>query len=79
MEVRRGILLERLKLDRLPGCVLIGDLSIMNVYTGISSHSVKCSCYICEGVATLVSGLLRTFGNLITKAIWQLEQVGNHY
>ena len=61
------ILLERLQLENLPGCVLVGDLSIVNVYTGISSHSGKCSCYICEGVASLVSGSLRTFGNLASR------------
>ena len=57
-------LLERLQLHQLPGLVLVGDLSITNVYLGISKHGGKYACYICEGPSTLKSGKLRTFGSL---------------
>ena len=57
-------LLERLQLHQLPGLVLVGDLSITNVYLGISKHGGKYVCYICEGPSTLKSGKLRTFGSL---------------
>ena len=58
------LLLERLKLEKLPGLVLVGDLSIVNVYSGISGHGGKFACYVCEGESTLQPGTPRTFENL---------------
>jgi hypothetical protein len=57
-------ILERLKLHKLPGLILVEDLCITNVYTGISKHGGKHSCHICEGTTILESGVLRTFGSL---------------
>ena len=61
-------IMERLKLHELPGLLLVGNLSIVNVLLGISKHGRKFSCYICEGPSTLESGALRTFGSLYN---WQ--------
>ena len=57
-------LLERLQLERLPGLIMVGDLCITNVYTGISKHGGKFACHLCEGESTTESGKLRTFGSL---------------
>ena len=57
-------ILEKLKLHLLPGLVLVGDLCITNVYTGISKHGGKYACYVCEGECTLKCGKLRTFASL---------------
>ena len=57
-------LLERLQLHLIPGLVLVGDLSVTNLYTGISKHGGKYACYQCEGSCTTVSGVLRTFRSL---------------
>ena len=57
-------LLEKLKLHCLPGLVLVGDLSVMNVYFGLSKHGGKYACYVCDGCSNLKSGKLRTFGSL---------------
>ena len=61
------LLLERLQLQRISGLVLVGDLSIVNVYIGISSHSGKYACYICEGESTLEAGTACTFRNLASR------------
>ena len=58
------LLLESLELEKLPGLVLVGDLSIVNVYSGISGHGGKFACYVCKGESTLEPGTPRTFGNL---------------
>ena len=42
-------LLEKLDIQNLPGLVLVGDLSITNIYLEISKHGGKFACYICEG------------------------------
>ena len=57
-------LLEKLDIQNLPGLVLVGDLSITNIYLGISKHSGKFACYVCEGPCGVESGTLRTFGSL---------------
>ena len=57
-------IMEKLKLQCLPGLVLVGDLSVTNVYLGISKHGGKYACYICEGPSTIQSGKLQTFGSL---------------
>ena len=61
------LLLEKLELERLPGVVLVGDLSIVNVYSGISSHGGKYACYVCEGESTLEAGTPRTFRSLASR------------
>ena len=57
-------ILEHLKLDLIPGFLVVGDLKILNILMGISSNSGKFSCLFCEGESTLSSGTLRTFENL---------------
>ena len=57
-------ILEYLQLHQLPGIVLVGDLSVTNVYLGISKHGGKYACFVCEGASTLESGTLRTFESL---------------
>ena len=57
-------LLERLQLDRLPGLVMVGDLCVTNVYSGISKHGGKFACHLCEGESTTECGKLRTFRSL---------------
>ena len=49
-------LLEKLDIQNHPGLVLVGDLSITNIYLGISKHGEKFACYICEGVCGVESG-----------------------
>ena len=61
------LLLERLQLQRISGLVLVGDLSIVNVYIGISSHGGKYACYICEGESTLEAGPACIFRNLASQ------------
>ena len=45
--------------------VVAEDLKLLNVLLGLSSHSGKYACYICEGEMCLESGPLRTFSLLI--------------
>ena len=61
------LLLERLQLQRISGLVLVGDLSIVNVYIGISSHVRKYASYICEGESILEAGTTQTFRNLASQ------------
>ena len=65
-ETHRNVqqLLEKLQLHRLPGLVMVGDLSITNIYTGISKHGRKFACYQCESPSTTESCVLRTFRSL---------------
>ena len=46
-------------------CVVAADLKLLNVLLGLSSHSGKYACYICEGEVGLEAGPLHTFSSLI--------------
>ena len=44
---------------------LAADLKLLNVLTGLSSHSGTYACLFCEGAMTLEPGVPRTFASLI--------------
>ena len=58
------VICELLDIDKL-NFVVAADLKLLNVLLGLSSHSGKYACYICEGEMSLESGPLRTFSSLI--------------
>ena len=44
---------------------LAADLKLLNVLTGLSSHSGTYACLFCEGAMTLEPGVPRTFASII--------------
>ena len=61
------LIFDKLQIHLLPGLVMVGDLSVTNVYLGISKHGGKFACYVCEGPSTLESGVLRSFRSLTSR------------
>ena len=55
-----------LNLEEIEFC-LSADLKLLNLFTGLSSHSGTHACLYCEGVMDLKAGAPRSFSSLITR------------
>ena len=58
--------MQLLNLEEIEFC-LSADLKLLNLFTGLSSHSGTHACLYCEGVMDLKAGAPRSFSSLITR------------